>query len=1085
MLATLQVELESLGLSAERVSEVLDQVGPEINNAIDKFDDTVDGWQSAAAEANINIDKNPNLTDQEKRAIQKRVLPDPGNAEDFPVGSNASVEISRGRVRSRDERLGQDRAYGSQRAREILAQQYPDMAKDINNAKGMPFAHLPGSESILSDIRPASAPTVGTGKNKRELTAEQEQELKKIQDDYSRIKVEDASRSGTAQANAEWTAYKEEKDKLSASQDGKSSKSFGKIDPEKAAAIKDEAKKIAIEQEKALGVSSGMAGPGAFIAPPKKPQMLVTGEQRMTAEQAAVNNAVGSGMRLRSEMSTPFTNRLGAGLENAAEKLKAKFPKYADKFDAGILSLQRKIDLDGSFADQEEKKRQLALQAQQKLTDAMNERAARVSAGEKGVPEVDKKLLLDKEELAAITSEEVRQKAAIQKEDKRQRRQQLAGKVMGAGFAVTTALGIASSMGGPVGEFAQQAMPVAGAASTILPMLIAMGPVLGTVVGLLGAMAAGIMLYNAELEKNRKKGVEFAESLGNGKKDVDEFAEFAGRASASQIMDKRRENQMSPFAIQTGEKTYGQSYVESEQGKAKLEAIKLNIDESSTELAATRFATQLSLAVSEGVMDVAQARSMAAALGVELENREFTTNVIAQVNQLVGPNGENLLDGGLKVQLDIIDRAQEELDRPNREREEANSQIEEMNQKLQESYQRQQQILKLLEDQTLSEKERIKLVNEYNALNSESIQMTQERDKLEAKNTSNAFKSAFSAAVQVTQTKQNLELIQEVVDSNEVYYQKLIDQAVAMGDINKAHELEKKLIDGKVAILQKQIDLYNGIDELVAADGFNDQETFTSQKESIKKRYEGTTQAIYVDEATEAVKNFGFTGTDDEQEAKQVKIMTMLDTGAVDPQTIGNILNIFKDDEDAINATLAIGTEMAPADADMIFQMSEMFKTDKEQARFLYRFEDASPEEKESLKDTFAFIQKLETSDQDLQWTMEFYNDPKNDAVLKKTQKALKDLEQTPDVTVDVITQLTGASPEYLNGVVDWFNGLPEEQQKVFTSVFTSIYNTVGDRANNEAYQTWLETQTGMTDSEAAFGQYAAEIGRASCRERV
>jgi hypothetical protein len=225
----------------------------------------------------------------------------------------------------------------------------------------------------------------------------------------------------------------------------KSKGGSGKIDPETANRIRSEAKQAALEQEKALGINSGMAGPGAYVAPTTNPKTLVTGQIPMTAEQAAMNNAVSQGMKLRSEMSTPFTKKLGAGLEGAVEKLKSRFPKYADKIDDGISSLQRKLDLDGSFADREQKQRDLALQAQQKLTDALNERAARINAGEKNIPEVDKRLLLDKEELAAITADEVRQQKEIQKESKRQNRQKLAGRAMTAGIVATTALGASSA----------------------------------------------------------------------------------------------------------------------------------------------------------------------------------------------------------------------------------------------------------------------------------------------------------------------------------------------------------------------------------------------------------------------------------------------------------------------------------------------------------------------------------------------------------------------------------------------------------------------------------------------------------------
>jgi putative Mn2+ efflux pump MntP len=155
-------------------------------------------------------------------------------------------------------------------------------------------------------------------------------------------------------------------------------------------------------------------------------------------------------------------NRLASGMESAVEKVKAKFPKFADKIDAGILSLQKRIDLDGSFAAQEETQQQLLLQAQQRYTEAMNQRAARMAAGETDLPEITPESVLEGPELAVFNADRDAQDKANKKELKRQNRQKLAGKALGAGMIATTALGVASSMGGPVGEFAQGAMPIAG-----------------------------------------------------------------------------------------------------------------------------------------------------------------------------------------------------------------------------------------------------------------------------------------------------------------------------------------------------------------------------------------------------------------------------------------------------------------------------------------------------------------------------------------------------------------------------------------------------------------------------------------------
>jgi TP901 family phage tail tape measure protein len=812
-------------------------------------------------------------------------------------------------------------------------------------------------------------------------------------------------------------------------------------------------------------------GPPPVVAPTKAPKKLVTGQDAMSAETDRE-------IQLRSQIgmySSAGSNRLVDGMESAAEKLKTKFPKFADKIDAGILSLQKRIDLDGSFAAQEEAQQQLLLQAQQRYTDAINQRAARLAAGETDLPEITPESVLEGPELVAFNADRAAQDKANQKELKRQNRSRMAGRALGAGMVATTALGLASSMGGPVGEFAQGAMPVAGALTTILPMIIALPGPLKIVAVALGLVAGGMVLFNNMLNDGREKGVKFAESMGMGTKAMDEFADFAGKATSRQIGDKIRERQNSAFAFQSNEKTFGQSYVESEGGQARMKSLEEALKMGTSEEVGRKLGLQLSAAVADNIMTPEQARSIAVNLGEQIDNQEVLSNAVAQINKVVGPNGENALDSGIDLKVNLLQESNDTLLEGQRKADE----------------------LALARQKKMDA-----VVGRMNDSLEDPVKWAQAAVDASGQSIGNLFApmqdAAMAAGMLATNMTQSLELTQQLVDATDIYWSRLRDAAIAQGDLAKASELEETRLKEKNRLLQEQNNIYKtleeqvnassaqrgagvfvmgGSDSLFSQDRISRDQRWEAQRKSIESKFgaEGLGAANAIKDQANEVATTGIT------EVRQVQLLAALDAGTLDPSVAMEIVNIYASDEEMITKVMSIITDMDPESANRILALSQVFETEESKKTFITRFEGASLDEQERYLEAYTFINKIaQAGDKELKVIMDFYNAEENIHLLETVQEDLAIIENTPDqqLTIELVGSVAGVDPAVLQGYSAWFGGLPPEQKKAFTSVFTSIYQQIGSKDENVDYQNYLK-ENKLKDSDSNFAKYAGDTAKA------
>jgi len=222
------------------------------------------------------------------------------------------------------------------------------------------------------------------------------------------------------------------------------------------------------------------------------------------------------------------------------------------------------------------------------------------------------------------------------------------------GMAASSLAMVGSMMPGKVGETSQKLMGFTfalSAASSIIELVPGKFKVLALGIA---AITAAIVYAVTSFNKAQDEALAFGEAMGSGTKNIQELSKAAGKVSAGEVMDRRRKDAFKVMPIQTGKKTFGESFMEMDAGKGMLSNVKKAISTGGTKEAMASMAEQLQTAVISGAMSVDQAKSVAANVAEALGDRSFGLNVIAQITDLVGPNGEKLDKDPLGVSMKLV-----------------------------------------------------------------------------------------------------------------------------------------------------------------------------------------------------------------------------------------------------------------------------------------------------------------------------------------------------------------------------------------------------------------------------------------------
>ena len=249
----------------------------------------------------------------------------------------------------------------------------------------------------------------------------------------------------------------------------------------------------------------------------------------------------------------------------------------------------------------------------------------------------------------------------MQKESNRQKRQQRAGRAAGILGTATMAVGMATQIQGPIGEFAQNLMPAVGGLAAVGPMLLALPAPIALLIAAVGSLVAIMYLYNKSMEAAYDQAYALAKAMGVGADAMQKFADFAGTVSANEVMNRRRDERLSQFTVQPGKQTFGGAFVLSEQGTEFVKTIKNSLSELGRDQTVSAIFSQLGNAVSQNILTAEQARSVAGNLGLALGDVGLGMEVNAKLTELLGPNGEDYLNDPIALRVKLVQMQGENL----------------------------------------------------------------------------------------------------------------------------------------------------------------------------------------------------------------------------------------------------------------------------------------------------------------------------------------------------------------------------------------------------------------------------------------
>jgi len=245
----------------------------------------------------------------------------------------------------------------------------------------------------------------------------------------------------------------------------------------------------------------------------------------------------------------------------------------------------------------------------------------------------------------------------IAKQAAAQKRSGRAGKAFGILGTATMVAGMATQVGGPIGEIAGKAMQILPALSAIVPALLALPAPIAIAVGAIGLLGFTLFKLHEGQKKASEAGRKLADSLAAGAGAMDDFSKFAGTVNPTELMARTRTSQFGDINVKTGKTEFGENYLASDPGKELVTSVEEGMLKLGKSPTVSRVVTQLGQAVASNILTKEQASNIVYALGNQLGDSTFALSVNGQLNELLGPDGENILTQGLEIQVRLNERS--------------------------------------------------------------------------------------------------------------------------------------------------------------------------------------------------------------------------------------------------------------------------------------------------------------------------------------------------------------------------------------------------------------------------------------------
>ena len=679
----------------------------------------------------------------------------------------------------------------------------------------------------------------------------------------------------------------------------------------------------------------------------------------------------------------------------------------------------RIIDAQQQFkAEQNALRRQLEKLGKIKIATAKAEireqrRVADIQKQIQNMQEKAKKVELQKIKEQQTEADKKARDEKMAKQQTRMMRMQGAG--MAAGMVATGAY-----MTGNVG---------AGNALMGLSALAMIGPMLANPVGIAVAaitvMGAGMLLLRKAFDDAQDKTMEMTESLGTGSAAIQSLAEFSGNVSAGEIMDKRRAGQLTPYAIQPGKTTFGQSFVKGDRGKAMLSNVGQTIKDNGSEAAQKQVLNQMATSVAAGALSAAQARSIVANLGAELGDYSFAIKVNAELMSILGPNGENLKDDPLEVRLKLMDISQKDL-------------------------KAQTDVLAKSGPGNISALVRPIISNPLTELLlGDLVPVLQgKKDKEKLGNASGAT---------VSMQKMAIEQAQEMQDSLTIQYEKELAIAKAKGDSVKAATLQTDYEADRLALINKSAILTKNINSTFKNSSFEVKQALNAGVDKqITKVYKGTAEGDIAPLAKDLIKDSSLS------REQQYTLKMQVASKQMNPMQIVNLMETFGKDRQTLDNIMKITTKFGGTTGNQTIALVDLFvgKDGKPavgvQQEFIAKVTAAkTPEEAQKILDFYSAVAATGNVLNTAIVVNTILKDPELAKELMANIDEIKALKG--EITLEIARSVVEDDPKALaalNEDLVKFNRLNDEEKKIYLSTLVTTISTVDK--NDPAFKTWL-----------------------------
>ena len=677
-----------------------------------------------------------------------------------------------------------------------------------------------------------------------------------------------------------------------------------------------------------------------------------------------------------------------------AEGISKNYGTSAKEFEALDKQAQNKLRLERKRIQAEEKQRRVSdtkarILDEQKIADA-------------------RRKLAEKDQAKAARAEKNRG---------------LKGKVAGGIGAIAT-MGVmgASMLPGGVGETAQQLMMPVMMLSMVLPMLTS---TVGLVAAGLMGVVGGFVAVHLALENTRREASKTADSLNAGKNAMSKFAEMSGKVTPSEYASKRRELEFSPFTVQQGKTTFGQSFVDSESGKGMLKDFEAQTEQFGRSRAIEGLKKQLVTSVITGVLSPEQAKSIANSFGQKLQDYGITANINAAIQEITGPDGK-LLDGNkIKIYVEYIQSSGSGLTGPEG----------------------------ILQTDELS--------------NNDPIWWWDSEKVAKAEGEAAAMIKGF------------FDENQQIIDSLEMEYLPQIDALYAEGKIDEALAKEKEYQENRQRLMVE----YNKKTKTLMTDfadvGINKQDAIMRQLIDTAKQTDvayGTAADKLRNSSAILFKNV-ITGKDvgareqrnlygsltPEQQVKEdafqkvkVQFLGEIAAGNITAETFNGLMGMFDPTTGTGQATLSIladiSSNLGTASLGQLENVFEVLDNKELAADIALNIDGVSETDAvkaQGMVDTLTRLSTFDGKGIEPKVVLKFFGEnPEALEALSLKFTQLDDLKNKGMLDIETLVEqkiITSDQAEAFREDAEYFNSLPAEQKVAYTRVFLSKYETVAD----------------------------------------